>query len=56
MRQPTLTFRVSFAWPPVYHSLPRLSASSQCQEGGGMDFYVVLDQILDLLRQRGRVA
>jgi hypothetical protein len=26
------------------------------QEGASMDFYDVLDQVLDLLRQQGRVA
>src|SRR5215813_3382201 len=43
---------------PVYHSLLRLSASSpfRSRRVASMDFYDVLDQVLDLLRQRGRVT
>src|SRR5262245_59237115 len=32
------------------------SVSHLFQEGVSMDFYAVLDQVLDLLRQRGRVT
>src|SRR5712691_6733841 len=49
---------ISFARSPVYHSLLRLSASSpvRSRRVSSMDFYDVLDQVLDLLRQRGRVT
>src|SRR4029450_11535560 len=42
----------------VYHSPPGLSVSSPCSSGrpSSMDFYAVLDQVLDLLRQRERVT
>src|SRR5262249_12676909 len=51
-----MTFWCSFARSPVYHSPPDLCAFLPFQEASSMDFYAVLDQILELLRQRGRVT
>src|SRR5712691_1759657 len=56
--QPTMTFMRFLRGAYSVSYLQRLSASSPLspRRASSMDFYAVLDQVLDLLRQRGRVT
>src|SRR5712691_6104491 len=56
--QPTMTFMRFLRGAYSVSYLQRLSASSprSSRRVSSMDFYDVLDQVLDLLRQRGRVT
>src|SRR5207249_11830526 len=51
-------YRAYIRWYFIYTQVPEILyiVSHPFQEGVSMDFYAVLDQVLDLLRQRGRVT